>query len=78
MLNFMEKTIKLHTPEVIEAFHAQFLPKLFLMEANMSMRFYLMKQTNVTMAKLIYEFLIGFHGNPTSLYYELDTCSQTF
>ena len=53
MLKFMEKTVKLHTPEVIEAFHAHFLPKLYLMEANMSMRVYLMKKTNVTMAKLI-------------------------
>ena len=45
--------VKLHTPEVIEAFHAHFLPKLYFMEANMSMRVYLMKKTNVTTAKLI-------------------------
>ena len=25
-----------------------------------------------------YEFLNGFHGNSASLYYEFDTCSQTF
>ena len=43
----------LYTPEVFEAFHAHFLPKLYLMEANMSMRVYLMKKTNVTTAKLI-------------------------
>ena len=43
MLKIIEKTVKLHTPEVIEAFHAHFLPKLYLMEANMSMRVYLMR-----------------------------------
>ena len=53
MLKFMEKTVKLHTPEVIGAFRAHFLPKLYLMGANMSMRVYLMKKTNVTTAKLI-------------------------
>ena len=59
--------------------YAHFLPKLYLMEANMSMRVYLMKKNecNYGQAYLNCEFLIGFHGNPASLYYEFDTCSQT-
>ena len=53
MLKFMEKNGKTTHSGIIEAFHAHFLSTLYLMEANMSMRVYLMKEMNVTATKRI-------------------------
>ena len=36
----MEKTVKLHTPEVIEAYRAHYLLILYLMGTNMPVRVY--------------------------------------
>ena len=39
-VKIMEKTVKLHTPEIMEAYCAHYLPRLYHMGTNMSVRAY--------------------------------------
>ena len=50
MLKLIEKKVKLHTLEIMEAYCAHYLPRLYQTRTNMSVKVCLMKETNVTTA----------------------------